>query len=80
MVNWLVKKALINLAEDLNFPLKNEPQNRQEWSELMMKLGVKGLHIAERDTQVTPDVRPPGEFWNTWSIDGFIAEGFYQPS
>lgn len=24
--------------------------------------------------------RPEGEFWNTWSVDGFISEGFHQPS
>ena len=21
-----------------------------------------------------------GHFWNTWSVDGFIAEGFHQQS
>ena len=39
----------------------------------MKDLGVKGFHIAERDTQVTAKVRPIGAFWNTWSIDGFIC-------
>lgn len=46
----------------------------------MRALGVKGIHIAERDTQVCPRMRPEGEFWNTWSVDGFISEGYYQPS
>ena len=41
----------------------------------MKNLGVKGIHIAERDTQRTNEFRPPKTFWNTWSIDGFIAEG-----
>lgn len=44
----------------------------------MKNLGVKGIHIAERDTQKCDKVRPPKEFWNTWSVDGFISEGFYQ--
>lgn len=46
----------------------------------MKDLGVKGVHIAERDTQITEKPRPLGHFWNTWSVDGFISEGFYQPS
>ena len=46
----------------------------------MMKLGVKGLQIAERDTQITNNLRPYNEFWNTWSVDGFTSEGLHQPS
>jgi homospermidine synthase len=36
---------------------------------------VKAIHIAERDTQVSPVRKRPGEFVNTWSIDGFVSEG-----
>ncbi len=39
----------------------------------MMNLGVKGVHIAERDTQRGVATRNEGEFWNTWSVDGFIS-------
>lgn len=46
----------------------------------MKNLGVKGVHIAQRDTQKAEMSRPEGEFWNTWSVDGFISEGFHQPS
>ena len=46
----------------------------------MMNLGVKGIQIAEKDTQRTNQVRPCKEFWNTWSVDGFISEGFFQAS
>jgi homospermidine synthase len=45
----------------------------------MRDLGVKGVHIAERDTQVRTEPRPAGVFVNTWSVEGFIAEGF-QPA
>ena len=34
----------------------------------MMGLGVKGVHIAERDTQKSHGGRKEGEFWNTWSV------------
>jgi homospermidine synthase len=33
------------------------------------------VHIAERDTQVANFCKHPGEFVNTWSIDGFVGEG-----
>jgi Saccharopine dehydrogenase C-terminal domain len=36
---------------------------------------VKVIHIAERDTQVADIAKKPGEFVNTWSIDGFVGEG-----
>jgi len=72
MVSWLVKKALINLANDIGYLLDKEPANRREWGLLMMNLGVKGVHIAERDTQKSNFPKKEGEFWNTWSVEGFI--------
>jgi homospermidine synthase len=36
---------------------------------------VKVIHIAERDTQTAAFAKQPGEFVNTWSIDGFAGEG-----
>jgi homospermidine synthase len=45
----------------------------------MRDLGVKGVHIAERDTQRTVHPKPVDVFWNTWSVDGFISEGL-QPA
>lgn len=80
MVSWLVKQALLNLANDIGVQLPEEPKTRKEWGKLMMNLGVKGIHIAERDTQKGSKIRPEGEFWNTWSVDGFISEGYFQPS
>jgi homospermidine synthase len=40
---------------------------------------VKGIHIAERDTQRTKKPKPMNVFWNTWSVEGFISEGL-QPA
>ena len=39
------------------------------------RLGVKVIHIAERDTQVSSVPKQPDEFVNTWSVDGFVSEG-----
>ena len=45
----------------------------------MQRLGVKGVHVAERDTQVSARPKPVGVFVNTWSVDGLLSEG-YQPA
>ncbi len=78
MVSWLVKDALVRLAADLGAN-PDVPSDREGWARLMMQLGVKGIHIAERDTQRASRPKPVGAFWNSWSVEGFIAEGL-QPA
>jgi len=41
----------------------------------MKSLDVKVIHIAERDQQVISQPKTKGEFTNTWSCEGFWAEG-----
>jgi len=78
MVSWFVKEALLNIARDTE--LKFEPPKcRADWAALMRDLGVKGIHIAERDTQAPAYPKPAGVFVNTWSVEGFLSEGF-QPA
>lgn len=78
MVSWMVKQALLDIAGELKLDVV-EPASREDWARLMQRVGVKGIHIAERDTQRARDPRPRGKFVNTWSVEGFIAEGL-QPS
>jgi homospermidine synthase len=78
MVSWMVKQALLDLATDLELEIA-EPQSREDWGRLMRRAGVKGIHIAERDTQRARDPKPHGKFVNTWSVEGFVAEGL-QPA
>ncbi len=78
MVSWFVKQALINIAKDTNFK-HSEPKTREDWGKLMQGLGVKGVHIAERDTQRAKQPKPQGVFVNTWSVEGFLSEGM-QPA
>jgi homospermidine synthase len=42
---------------------------------LGMLTGTKIVQVAERDTQITDVPKRPGEFVNTWSVDGFYEEG-----
>ena len=80
MVSWFVKQALVNLAKDLGLKFEEPDQHdREGWAKLMKTLGVKVVHIAERDTQTTAKPKPPGEFVNTWSVEGFVGEGL-QPA
>ncbi|RUM97496.1 homospermidine synthase [Pseudaminobacter arsenicus] len=80
MVSWFVKQALVNLAGDLGRDISvPATSDREGWARLMQDLGVKGIHIAERDTQRTKEPKPLNAFWNTWSVEGFIAEGL-QPA
>jgi homospermidine synthase len=80
MVSWFVKEALVNLAGDLGHS-GSAPAvgDRAGWARYMRDLGVKGVHIAERDTQRAVRPKPVQVFWNTWSVDGFISEGL-QPA
>ena len=78
MVSWFVKQALVNIAHDTGLDAP-EPTTKAEWAALMQKLGVKGVHIAERDTQRARTPKPKGVFVNTWSVEGFLSEGM-QPA
>ena len=76
MVSWFVKQGLVNLAIELGLKFTEpKPEDREGWAKLMKKAGVKGIHIAERDTQRSKTPKEPDVFSNTWSVEGFIAEG-----
>src|SRR5205085_6549088 len=61
MVSWMVKQALLDIARDIGIP-HDEPRSREAWGRLMQRVGVKGIHIAERDTQRARDPKPRGKF------------------
>jgi homospermidine synthase len=74
LISHWVKQALVNLARDFH-GATDIPKNKAAWARLAMKLGVKTIHCAERDTQVANPGKRRFEFVNTWSVDGFIGEG-----
>jgi homospermidine synthase len=74
LVQHFVKKALLNIAADTNVD-PGSPKSRDDWAALARKLGIKVIHIAERDTQVATVPKRVGEFVNTWSVEGFVGEG-----
>ena len=74
LVSHLVKRALLNVAQDVGLETK-VPATREQWAKLAQALDIKVIHVAERDTQVSKDPKKPNEFVNTWSVDGFVSEG-----
>jgi homospermidine synthase len=78
MVSFFVKQATLDVARELKINAP-DPTTREEWAALMRHVGVKGIHIAERDTQRAVKPKERGTFVNTWSVEGFLSEGV-QPS
>ena len=74
LVSHLVKQALLNIAKDTGVDA-GRPAGREQWAKLAHTLGIKVMHIAERDTQVSNVPKKMDEFVNTWSVDGFVSEG-----
>lgn len=83
-VSALVKKGLVDitkkllksskLSKDTKKTLKGYIKNNH-FNLLARALGLKTIHISERDTQISNMPKKPGQFVNTWSIPGFIEEG-----
>ena len=55
------RRRCSRLAEDTGRPT-GLPADRAAWARLMQALGVRGVHIAERDTQAGRDAKPVGSF------------------
>ncbi len=73
LVSHFVKRALRQLAQDAGLG-ELEPSGQAGWAGLARDLGVRAIHIAERDTQVAFRPKRPGEFVNTWSAEAFTGE------
>lgn len=74
MISHLVKEALLNVARDCGRPV-DAPKDRAGWARLARELNIRTIHVAERDSQVAEPRKAPGEFVNTWSVEGFVGEG-----
>jgi homospermidine synthase len=73
LVSHFVKQALLDIAPATGAWSECSAAS-QDWARLARYLGVCTIHVAERDTQVAARRKQPGEFVNTWSVDGFVSE------
>jgi len=74
LVTHFTKAALLDIAHEMGISTAT-PSSRDEWANLMQMTGTKVIHVSEKDTQVIDRPKEPGEFVNTWSCEGFWAEG-----
>jgi len=84
LISHFTKQGLIDIAEavlaDRRVSGPQADSIRQQLSSrsfaaLAKALGVKVIHVSERDTQLTGVPKAVDEFVNTWSIEGFREEG-----
>lgn len=78
LVSHLLKEAMLNIAHDTGLNVK-DPTTREEWARLAMRLNIKVVHVAERDTQTSAQRKARDEFVNTWSSEAFAGESL-QPA
>jgi len=74
LVTYLAKAALLKIAEKAGRKVE-QPKDKEGWAQLAKKLGVEVIQIAERDTQIISSPKLKDEFTNSWSCEGFWAEG-----
>ena len=70
LVSHLLKEALESLAQLRGI------SDWVCWASLAQQLGIKVVQLAELDSQTTDLQAAPGHFYNTWSVDGFMAEAW----
>jgi homospermidine synthase len=84
LISHFTKQALLDIGARVLAEKKVDPRAAEEIAQLMadqtfnrlaMQLGVKVIHVSERDTQVSDQPKQVDEFVNTWSVEGFREEG-----
>ncbi|MFC1576528.1 saccharopine dehydrogenase C-terminal domain-containing protein, partial [Candidatus Omnitrophota bacterium] len=83
LVSHFTKHALIDIADKILKEKSTDPRKKdlekaladKNFAKLAQLVGVKTIHISERDTQITNQPKEVNEFVNTWSIEGFFEEG-----
>ena len=74
LVSHFAKQALRDVARRVG-ERDPGPISRDGWARLAMRLGIKAIHVAEYDFQVSREPKGVGEFVNTWSVEALVAEG-----
>jgi len=84
LISHFTKKGLVDIAHKFIHD-KSSPKNsihkienalkEKDFARLAMELGVKVIHVSERDTQIANKPKEVDEFVGTWSIEGLREEG-----
>ena len=73
IISFLTQKALIDYVRAQKLDFESEISMRN-FAKIARDCGLRTIHIAEKDTQITNNTYPSNYFVNTWSAEGFIAE------
>lgn len=82
-MSHFTKQALLDIATHLHEKKQLSDEKKEQifaWAKknqfnfVAQTLGLKAVHISERDSQITSKPKQMNEFVNTWSIPGFIEE------
>ncbi|MSR56688.1 MAG: homospermidine synthase [Planctomycetaceae bacterium] len=83
LVSHFTKQALLDIGakliadkpDDARRPALERDLAETRYNKLARLLGVRTIHISERDTQISNQRRRKSEFVNTWSVEGLYEEG-----
>jgi homospermidine synthase len=83
LVSHFVKHALLDIGTHLIRKTEANTRTREieraiqecNFKRLAQMVGVKVVHISERDSQITSIPKRMNEFVNTWSVEGLYEEG-----
>jgi len=83
LVSHFTKVGLVDIAQKILVEKPNDPRieaikealEGKQFNKLAQLVGVKVIHISERDTQISNRPKEVNEFVNTWSIEGIYEEG-----
>lgn len=83
LVSHFTRRALEDISTAILARNPDDPRraamerlrDERAYNQLAHLLGVKVIHISERDTQIAEKPRRRNEFVNTWSVEGLYEEG-----
>lgn len=84
LISHFAKQGVIDIAQKMIADKKVTGKDVDEinqyifdrnFAKLGQKVGVKVIHVSERDTQITNRPKEVDEFVGTWSIEGLREEG-----
>ena len=84
LISHMVKQGLIDIAQQLFKDGRIDASTharhqsfiqQKDFAALSESLGIKVIHVAERDSQISNVPKAVHEFVNTWSVEGLREEG-----
>jgi len=74
IISLFALRGMEDMARAVNNGEAIQAMQNGDYAKASEILGIRTIHITERDTQTLKKARPVGDFCNTWSSAGLIAE------